>query len=360
MPLSDNYSNITSSNSDYEEETGLNYQPEEEPVVEAKEKKVEIEDTIIKEVPEEVITDSKKSDTTFWNLLFKRTIDEDDTLDLLNQYTFTIQTCKKVNSKCDELKACNNMIGEEDHVLRLEECDDFVEVCEEALNWNTDGTLEKMEAIEDPEIFDSLYNKGKELREDTTELFEDLEKSVSFCENYDPYEAKRLEEKKIQQLEDSLVSNNLAQFRNDFFGGTNLQREEMWKGINNKPVKWTFYVNDVDTDIFGTYVILGTVSKPTEYTFSYDVTVKFKDSEKENLLKLSEGDIITIIAYLDYYGDTLEIIQVDNAKIVEKEVIQYASSGENSEQCVDVENRCNTGDGNYCLMLMQLQQAGAC
>lgn len=164
-----------------------------------------------------------------------------------------------------------------------------------------------------------------------------------------------------QQTPTSITDENFAQFNSEFWSLTDLQREEMWKKYEGKYIKWTFYVKNVDKDMFGTYTVLGNVEKPTEYTISSDVTVKFKDSEKEKLLQYNKGDLITVVGKLESYSETfLKFVYVVDGEVVKTEKMTYADEGKGSEACQMVTQSCNQGDGNACMILMQLRQDGSC
>lgn len=163
------------------------------------------------------------------------------------------------------------------------------------------------------------------------------------------------------QQEIEIISDNLAQFVSKFWSYTDLQRKEKWKEYKGEYVKWTFYVRSVDTDMFGTYTVLGDATKPDMFDFGSDVTVKFPESEKELLLSYSEGDLMTIVGILNYYSDSFaNTISVKPAKIVSTEVVKYADSGKNSKDCQEIRSMCDLGDGNSCLALTKLKKENLC
>lgn len=93
---------------------------------------------------------------------------------------------------------------------------------------------------------------------------------------------------------------------------TELQKKEHWKNYKGKKVKWAGKVGSVGET-------LGTLSlqvKLNPGTFTSDVLVRLKESERQDAMKLSEGDPVTFVGILDDWGSIMPVT-LDNGEIVE-------------------------------------------
>lgn len=84
---------------------------------------------------------------------------------------------------------------------------------------------------------------------------------------------------------------------------TDLQKEEEWKNYEGKKVKWTGEVSSID-EMFGT-MTLQVKMKPD--TFTSDLLIRLKESEREKALQFKEGDSVTFIGVLSEWGTLLPI-----------------------------------------------------
>ena len=97
--------------------------------------------------------------------------------------------------------------------------------------------------------------------------------------------------------------------KNDF---TDLQKNEHWKNYKGKKVKWSGEVSSV-SETLGT---LGMQVKLNPGTFTSDVLVRLKVSERQNAMKLREGDQVTFVGILDDWGSFMPIT-LDHGEIVD-------------------------------------------
>jgi hypothetical protein len=156
----------------------------------------------------------------------------------------------------------------------------------------------------------------------------------------------------------NLLSKSLSEFTSEMTSMTDLQRKEALKEYEGMQVEWTFYVDSVDTDVFGNYVVLGTVKAPTQYSIGSDVHVKFPDSAKAQLLQLKEGQRITISGTITDYEDWLSLTIIKSGKIISTNPTQPAS--DEDEVCVELESLCSLGEFGACDALLELQMDGDC
>jgi hypothetical protein len=84
---------------------------------------------------------------------------------------------------------------------------------------------------------------------------------------------------------------------------TDLQKDEAWKRYKGKRVRWTGTVSSV-SDSFGS---LSLQVKMNPDTFTSDLLIKLKDSQKSRALSLTKGDSVTFTGILDRWGSLLPI-----------------------------------------------------
>lgn len=120
----------------------------------------------------------------------------------------------------------------------------------------------------------------------------------------------------IEDLED--ITFNMFSPYSDL---TDLQKEAYWnKWYENKYIKGKLIVHNVDTNMFGTYVVLAGQQPKGQYEIGSDYAIFFKDSEADKLIALSKGDIIYFDGKLDDYHEinkNLDII--DSIVLTENE-----------------------------------------
>jgi len=92
---------------------------------------------------------------------------------------------------------------------------------------------------------------------------------------------------------------------------TDLQKEEEWKKYEGKKVKWSGEVSAIG-EMLGT-TTLQVKMKPN--TFTSDLLIRLKDSEKDKALSFKEGDKVTFIGVLSEWG-TLIPITLNEGEIV--------------------------------------------
>jgi hypothetical protein len=93
---------------------------------------------------------------------------------------------------------------------------------------------------------------------------------------------------------------------------TELQKKELWKNYEGKRVEWSGKVTHVD-DVFGT---LSLQIKIDPDTFTSDLLIRLRKSERDKALKLSEDDRVTFRGTLDDWG-TLMPVTLTDGEIVE-------------------------------------------
>lgn len=84
---------------------------------------------------------------------------------------------------------------------------------------------------------------------------------------------------------------------------SDLQKKEKWKKYKGQKVKWTGWVSSV-SDTFGTLTLQ---VKMNRSTFTSDVLLRLRDSEKEKALRLNKGNSVTFIGILDDWGSLMPI-----------------------------------------------------
>ena len=92
---------------------------------------------------------------------------------------------------------------------------------------------------------------------------------------------------------------------------TELQKKEHWNNYEGKKVKWRGAVSSVGET-------MGTMSlqvKLNPSTFTSDVLVRLKPTEREKAIKLSEKDLVTFVGILDDWG-TIMPVTLDQGEIV--------------------------------------------
>jgi hypothetical protein len=88
---------------------------------------------------------------------------------------------------------------------------------------------------------------------------------------------------------------------------TDLQKDEYWKQYKGKKVRWSGTVSSV-SDSFGS---LSLQAKMNPDTFTSDVLVNLKDSQRSKALTLKQGDSVTFTAILDRWGSMLDVTLSD-------------------------------------------------
>ncbi len=91
---------------------------------------------------------------------------------------------------------------------------------------------------------------------------------------------------------------------------TELQKKEYWKNYEGKKVKWSGTVTSV-AETFGT---LSLQVKLNPGTFTSDVLVRLKETERKNGVRLKKGDLVTFVGILDDWG-TIMPVTLDHGEI---------------------------------------------
>lgn len=89
---------------------------------------------------------------------------------------------------------------------------------------------------------------------------------------------------------------------------TDLQREKEWKRFKGERVSWQGTVVDVSKGVFGGITLQ---VKMSPNTFTYDLSVKLKKSEKEKAAGLRQGNFVRFTGTLDDWGVLLPSTLVD-------------------------------------------------
>ncbi len=117
----------------------------------------------------------------------------------------------------------------------------------------------------------------------------------------------------------SCLSVPAASFYYELFGSgkTDLQQDRYFDTYKGKCVEWGAYVKSIDTDMFGTYVILLTLRPPGPFTIKSDIVVRMKDGQEDKLSQYSIGDSIYFRGKLDSYGGLIgDDITVTDAEVI--------------------------------------------
>jgi len=125
---------------------------------------------------------------------------------------------------------------------------------------------------------------------------------------------------------------------------TELQQETYFDIYKGKCVEWNAYVKSIDTDMFGTYVMLLTLQPPSEYTIKSDLIVRMNDGQEDKLAQYSKGDLVYFRGKLDSYGGIIgDDITVTKSDIISPTTTTVQSSPTTTAQ----EFNCNYG-GKIC------------
>jgi hypothetical protein len=81
---------------------------------------------------------------------------------------------------------------------------------------------------------------------------------------------------------------------------TSLQREDLWKGYEGKPVEWTNELKYVSTEGEG---LVAYFVNPLDWART-EVAAVFDESQRSSLLELHEGDLVTYTGVLASFGAT--------------------------------------------------------
>ena len=84
---------------------------------------------------------------------------------------------------------------------------------------------------------------------------------------------------------------------------TDLQKDEYWKQYKGKKVRWSGTASSV-SDSFGS---LSLQVKMNPDTFTSDVLVTLKDSQRSKALTIKQGDFVTFTGILDRWGSILDV-----------------------------------------------------
>ena len=93
---------------------------------------------------------------------------------------------------------------------------------------------------------------------------------------------------------------------------TELQKKEHWKNYKGEKVKWSGKVSSVG-ETFGTLTLQ---VKLNPSTLTSDVLVTLKESERQDAMRLSEGDPVTFIGILNDWGSLMPVT-LDHGEIAE-------------------------------------------
>lgn len=89
---------------------------------------------------------------------------------------------------------------------------------------------------------------------------------------------------------------------------TELQKDEEWKNLKGKRVQWSGYVSEISEGLFSSLTLQ---VKMNPSTFTSDVLIDLKRSEKEKVKKLSKDMYVTFTGTLDRWGSILPITMKD-------------------------------------------------
>jgi hypothetical protein len=88
---------------------------------------------------------------------------------------------------------------------------------------------------------------------------------------------------------------------------TDLQKDERWKEFKGHRVRWTGKVSSVG-ESFGSLTLQ---VKMNPDTWTSDLLIKLKDSERSRATRLNKGDSVTFTGTLDNWGSLLPITLKD-------------------------------------------------
>lgn len=89
---------------------------------------------------------------------------------------------------------------------------------------------------------------------------------------------------------------------------TDLQKDERWKEFKGRKVKWTGEVTSVGESMFGG---LELQVKMNPDTWTSDLLIDLKDSQRSRATRLNKGDLVTFTGILDSWGSILPITLKD-------------------------------------------------
>lgn len=84
---------------------------------------------------------------------------------------------------------------------------------------------------------------------------------------------------------------------------TDLQKDERWKEFKGQKVRWTGTVSSVD-ESFGSLTLQ---IKMNSDTFTSDLLITLKDSERSKAMKFNKGHSVTFTGILNSWGTLLPI-----------------------------------------------------
>lgn len=89
---------------------------------------------------------------------------------------------------------------------------------------------------------------------------------------------------------------------------TDLQKDNEWTKFKGERVQWSGYVTDISEGILGG---ISLYIKMNPETFTSDLIINLKDSEKEKAIKVSKGNNITFTGTLSDWGSIMPITLKD-------------------------------------------------
>lgn len=93
---------------------------------------------------------------------------------------------------------------------------------------------------------------------------------------------------------------------------TDIQKKEAWKNFKGKKVVWSGEVSEVSKGLLSGLTLQ---VKMDEDTFTSDLLIRLKKSEKDKASRLSKGDRVTFSGTLDDWG-TIMPITLDDGEIL--------------------------------------------
>jgi hypothetical protein len=122
------------------------------------------------------------------------------------------------------------------------------------------------------------------------------------------------ETKKIYVNDD--LENVQFEFTSQYSDLTDIQKKELWKEYKGKWINGTVFVNSVDKNLFGTYVILGTFQPKGPYDIGNDVALFLDNSQTSKVVNVNKGSVIRFEGKLEEYHTLMGNIDLEKVIIL--------------------------------------------
>lgn len=107
-----------------------------------------------------------------------------------------------------------------------------------------------------------------------------------------------------ENLQDDISWYEVDRIYNISSNASELQKDKEWEKLKGKKVQWSGYVSEVSNGLLGGLTLQ---IKMNPSTFTSDLIIDLKSSEKEKASKLSKDMYVTFVGTLDRWGSLLPI-----------------------------------------------------